>query len=436
MRSLFVRIWLTFWAVMVVTFLVALAVSFALAINRAQSIDRLSPRALAQEAGRAMATGGDDGLREWILRTHNDYPELEVFVVDPKGRELRGRSPAEVRRAFAVAADPGKTFPAVETLNRPEGLYRFAFRRTSSLAFDLWDILLEPGILILAITSISGLGAAMLAHNLSSPVVKLRSGVRTLASGNLDVAMEKSLARRRDELGALAREFDQMAARLRDLIASKEALLRDVSHELRSPLARLRIASDAGRRASASTARDYDAIDREVARLDALIGEILSFSRLGHGAVCLTNRVDLAALVEAAVEDARFEGAPQNKSLLLEHSETPPLVAGDATLLRSAVDNVLRNALHFSPKNSSIALRVAGDGDQAHIIVRDCGEGIAREEGEKIFEPFHRGSGSSGLGLGLAITKRIVELHAGTVRAVNVPSGFEIRLTFPGFRDP
>jgi len=430
-RSLFLRIWLTFWFVIAATFLAALAISFAVAVKR-QAIDTLSPPALAAQAGQALARGGEPGLRLWLLGTHNDHPEMDVMVLDPRGREIRGRAPAEVARALAEPRRGG-SFPAVVEVRRPGGAYRFIFRRQRGLNFDLWDILLQPAVVLALVVAISGLGSAWLARYLAAPVVSLRGGVRALAAGDLEARMGEALAGRRDELGALARDFDRMAAELRALIASKEELLRDVSHELRTPLARLRVISDLGRRRAASPEAlgDFDLIDRETARLDALIGQILDFSRLGRRHAAAVERIDLAELLESAVEDARFEAAAQDKQVSLSLGG-PLTVAGDAQQLASAIENVLRNAVRFAPPGSAVEVAAAERPDGVRIEVRDAGPGASEAELPRLFEPFFRGEGSPGLGLGLAIARRIVALHGGAIAAANHPDGgLAVELVLP-----
>lgn len=431
MRSLFVRIWLSFWIVLAATFAAALAISFAIAVKR-QEIDTLSPPALAAQGGQALARGGEDSLRQWLLRTHNEHPEMDVMILDPHGREIRGRAPQEVARALAAPRGAGP-FPAVVDAPGPRGAYRFIFRRQRSLNFDLWDILLQPAALLGLVIVISGLGSAWLARYLADPVLRLRGGVRALAAGDLDARVGKAMGRRRDELGALARDFDAMAAELRALIASKEELLREVSHELRTPLARLRVISDLGRRHAVSpeAVGDFDLIDREIGRLDGLIGQILGFSRLEGRANRAFDPIDLAELLETAVEDARFEAEAQGKQVALELVGRPA-VTGDPAQLSSAVENLLRNAIRFAPAGTAVQVVAGRRADGVHIEVRDDGPGVAPPDLPRIFQPFVRGEGSPGLGLGLAIARRIATLHGGTITAGNRPEGgFAVRLVLP-----
>src|SRR5207237_8448225 len=158
---------------------------------------------------------------------------------------------------------------------------RMRIRRTRDFVFDAWNILLKPYTLVALAILISGAGSALLARQLTRPVTRLREGVRAFAGGRLDTRMDAELHARRDELGALARDFDRMAADLRALIKSKEDLLRDVSHELRSPLARLRVAASLAHRGS-DAARQFERIDLEVDRLGAILGQLLLFSPLAR----------------------------------------------------------------------------------------------------------------------------------------------------------
>jgi len=425
---LFLRIWLTFWAVLALTFLLALGVDYGLAVRRANDIDRLSPRALAASGAEALATSGETGARRWLLMQEGRLPELQVLIVAPDGRELTGRSPADVAQALSRRR-AGAPFPAEVDVPVGGQPYRFVFRRSRPLAFDLWDVLLQPWVLGGLILTISGIGSAWLAGSMARPIQRLQGRVRAIADGDLAGRADPRVAGRRDELGDLARDVDHMAARLGDLIAAREAMLRDVSHELRAPLARLRAVADLARRRNPERDATLDRIDKEVDRLDDMIGQILRFSRLQAEVGVVLEPVDLAELVADAVEDAALEAAAAGRTVAYR----PPaaaIVEADAALVRSAVDNVLRNAVRFSPPGGTVQVTLgAGDGTAA-LEVRDDGPGVPAEALPHIFEPFH-GEGS-GAGLGLAITRRVAALHGGTVSAHNREGGgFTVTLTLP-----
>jgi signal transduction histidine kinase len=244
----------------------------------------------------------------------------------------------------------------------------------------------------------------------------------------------------------LAVDFDAMAARLRTLLEGRQQLLRDVSHELRSPLARLQIALGLARRPGANLAQELDRIDEEAQRLDEMIGEILSLARLDDPMPKIaTEPVLIDELLEEVCENARVEGDTRGIRVALE-AAAGLQVMGDREQLYRAIENVVRNAIRYSPDQRLVTVK-ASLSDQAVLIrVQDQGPGVPEALLQKIFEPFFRVSDarnhdSGGNGIGLAITARVVALQGGTVQAANDPDGgliMEIRLPLlrPGEATP
>jgi len=289
---------------------------------------------------------------------------------------------------------------------------------------------------LLALGLLGGLlFSAALAWYLIAPINRLRLGFEHLARGDLDTRIGSRISRRRDEIADLARDFDVMAGRLEQLVKARDRLLHDVSHELRSPLARLQLAIALARQAPSRTAFSLDRIEREASRLDMLVGELLALARAEQGDLRGEAYFDVVEVVRTAVEDARFAaapGGPEGASASIELVEEippedlrPPL-RGDAELIRRAVDNALRNAQRFSPPEGSVEVKVRFLAeDRAYIIkVADQGPGIPEGDLAAIFEPFVRGEGQSdGLGLGLAIASRAIVAHGGTIEARNREAG-------------
>src|SRR5260221_8228858 len=214
-----------------------------------------------------------------------------------------------------------------------------------------------------------------------------------------------------------------MAQNLRDHIRSKEELLRDVSHELRSPLARLRIAAGLAKRGgNASEPQALDQIDKEVEKLDALIGQILRFSRVESRAPLAAQNVDMQELVEEIAADAQLEARAGTKSVHLR-TQARMTIKGDRELLRSAIENIVRNAIRHAPRGSAIELAALTEPSAAVIEVTDAGPGVDDDALTRIFEPFYRNCDADGAGLGLAIARKIVELHHGTIIAQNRSQG-------------
>jgi two-component system, OmpR family, sensor kinase len=228
----------------------------------------------------------------------------------------------------------------------------------------------------------------------------------------------KKICRRRDELGILARDFNQMAGRLHSQIASKEVLLRDISHELRSPLTRLRVALGLAQLGDEIDVQHHH-MERDIERLDMLIGETLQLSRLSGAVPTFVNeRVELGTLMNEIVRDARLEGSASGKSVSSCGVEDLRIY-GNAELIRRAVENVMRDAVRFEPAGGTVTVSVRSDGAGATIAVRDHGRGVPRADLERIFEAFYRVDDarerdSGGSGLGLAITARVMALHWST----------------------
>lgn len=298
--------------------------------------------------------------------------------------------------------------------------------------------------------------AALLAWYFARPIRTLRQAFNDVAAGRLATRIGERMGRRRDELADLGSDFDRMADRLQALIESQQRLLHDVSHELRSPLARLQAAVELIRQQPDRADELIARIERDSGRIDTLVGELLTLARLDATGVRVgggAEMVDLADLLTAIAEDAEFEMAGENgppRRMGIDFASPLP-VRGDRELLHRALENVVRNAVRHSgdlPAAES-GIRVAARlddhpapaggvipaGRQVVVEICDRGPGVPASQLEQIFEPFVRGVGgtaSGGCGLGLAITRRVVLAHGGSVAASNrAGGGLCVRLVFP-----
>ena len=284
---------------------------------------------------------------------------------------------------------------------------------------------------LLALGLLGGLlFSAALAWYLTEPINRLRLGFEQLARGDLATRIGSRISRRRDEIADLARDFDVMAGRLEQLVKARDRLLHDVSHELRSPLARLQLAIALARQAPSRIGFSLDRIEREASRLDMLVGELLALARAEQGDLRGEAYFDVVEVVRTAVEDARFAAQGASTSIELVEDIPPedlrPPLRGDAELIRRAVDNALRNAQRFSPAGGSVEVEVRFIAEERSYIleVADRGPGIPEGDLAAMFEPFVRGEHESdGLGLGLAIASRAIVAHGGTIEAHNRDGG-------------
>jgi two-component system sensor histidine kinase CpxA len=465
MRTLFSRIFVAFWLAMGLIVIATIAVATTVTWRRIALRETLDPAALTAEAEAALQDGGRTGLTAWLTEIDGAHPGVDVYVVDPAGAELLGRRMPDrlarwlAREQSARAADAtpapspvgqGLQFSASHLLasatitatgsgtaaSADDATYTMAVAWFGSSVIDVLGSA-DIAFLLLVFAVLSSAGVAWIfARHVSAPVKSLQETTRRLAAGDLYARAHARACARIDELGALARDFNRMADELKANIAARELLMRDVSHELRSPLARIRIALGLAER-GASTPEQLKRIERDVERMDSLIGEMMRLTRLaGAAPPAAVARVDLRALVEAVAEDARLEAAAEGKTVRCVAASDLP-VDGDAELLRRAVENVVRNAVRFAPAGGVIEIEAAREPGATVVLVRDRGPGVPDAEIERIFEPFHRVAeardrDSGGAGLGLAITARVMALHGGAARARNrLGGGLEVELTAP-----
>jgi two-component system sensor histidine kinase CpxA len=451
MRSLFIKIFLWFW--LAVTLVGAIGVVIALSANpRAAAIARHEKQLAA--AGRAeinaYAAGGPPALSEEELRfeqqTHirtflykgNEGP-LSGRLAPPRGKRLAEMASitgeaqfGPGRRGFWYALPMGDDFVLLAEIPRLSPIARILDPRQIGLRLSVTFI-------------VAGIVCYFLARSLTAPILQLQKAARQFAAGALTTRVAPHIGDRKDEIADLGRDFDMMASRIETLLSGQQQLLRDISHELRSPLARLNVALELARQRSGPEAvKALDRIELEAERLNQLIGELVTLTLLESGAETIEKaRVDLSHLLQDIVEDANFEAQDLNRSVEVLTSEEIT-VTGSEKLLRRAIENVVRNSVRYTDEGTAVEVSLSRRRDgglaSAAIRVRDHGRGVPEVALTQLFRPFYRVADArdrqtGGTGIGLAITERAVKLHGGTVAASNDPGGglvVEIRLPLTG----
>ncbi|HYM35283.1 MAG TPA: ATP-binding protein [Steroidobacteraceae bacterium] len=390
---------------------------------------------LVGTAAAALESGGTQALRE-LLQTRN-RPAYPVYAVDESNHELLGREVSDtvLQRAHQfIETNPASH--SVRRLTSDDGHRYLLFAPVTRSANDRpSQNSYFPMIPTIATLIGSLVCAALLARYLSKPIRNLRSAFDRAASGDLNMRVGPRMAKRNDELANLGRDFDRMAAQLQSLLQNQRRLFHDVSHELRSPLARLQIAAGLARQHPDTVQTSVERIERECRRIDELVGELLTLSKLETGVIgAADEKVDLSKLVADIVADARFESNADQRRITYD-DPGPVIVRGQAELLHRAIENVVRNALKHTPESSAVAIEIVVDSSHARITIDDAGSGVAEQELEAIFQPFFRGGGAAdthGHGLGLSIARQVVAAHSGTIRASNrATGGLRVEISLP-----
>ena len=362
------------------------------------------------------------------------------LVVDAQGRELFGRSvPQQAwHQALAMAHQLPRApnfHSAVRQVQLPDGQEVTVFMLNRMLPVErnlLFSVAESPMLLPLSALLASLLFSLLLTRYLVRPIRILRDGMRQIAAGQFEVAMSRQMGHRRDELGELGQDADRMAWQLKQLISTQRRLLHDISHDLRSPLARLQVAIGLVRQDPERLPEMLQRLEHETMRLNEMIGEVLTLARLESGVPQpQEDYLDLVSLLQSLVEDVRFED--QDHPLILQiASEQECLLPCHGELLWRAFDNLVRNALQHTPGGAEIRIRLEELSDEYLITIEDTGPGIPPELLAEVFEPFHHAGDTRGHGLGLAIAKRAIEAHHGTIHAENVAEGgLRLRVRLP-----
>lgn len=432
MRSLFAKVlaWFLLTSFVMIGAVVFTAIS-SFNTDRSSTPFPVLVRIQMREARFAYESGGKAALAE-TLKRFRSIMQADIFMTDAEGHDLitgqdrskyiRENNPERARWSFllpflrppfARPTQDGKYWFMVIPQKQDTVLWFFQPRH-------IW------------IFGMVALLCYALASHLSSPVRKLQLAVEKFGRGDLSVRVE---SRRRDEIGKLARTFNQMADRIQTLVHAERRLLMDISHELRSPLARLSVAVELARGGHDRDA-SLDRIQKEADRLNEMVGELLEITRVeGDPAQRKHERVEFDELVEHIVEDCQIEAQAQGSDIRFR-KEVSCIVDGDPELLRRAVENVIRNGIRFTPAGEVMDVRLTGAQGRAEVTIRDKGPGVPEESLPLLFEPFYRvesdrNRASGGVGLGLSIARRAVDLHGGSIQAANAKPGLSVVIELP-----
>src|SRR5258706_5714991 len=438
-RGMFLKMVLWFWASLVLVALALHAAVIATSVPTEVRVQRFSDTALAGYGRRAVSILEGEGVSALAayLQHLERQTRIHAVLIDESGRDPTGHPVtagviAAARRAdelgFAeMQVDGGLALKAHRLAGLSGRRYDLVASTPIGLVRLLHDAPSAQLLRLLAVLITAGAVCYPLARYVARPLASLRAATQELAGGNLAVRVAPAVGRRRDELADLARDFDRMAERIEALMTSERRLLRDISHELRSPLSRLHVALGLARQQAGDDQRPLDRIEREAERLNALIGELLMLARLESGAMePAREAVDLAAIVRDVAEDADFEVRSRGRAVRV--TATCECVAiGAPDLLRSAVENIVRNPVRHNREGTAVEVSMrAGTPRHVVITVRDHGSGVPDDLLPHIFHPFYRVGDardrhSGGVGLGLTIADRTIRLHGGTLRAANAP---------------
>jgi two-component system, OmpR family, sensor histidine kinase CpxA len=454
MHRLFWKIFLWFWLGIVVVS-ATLVVSTALTRSRSLEDEHWRQRyALpvdlrAQRTAELFDRAGVSGVEKYLGPLERRDP-MKDYVFNEEGREVFGRhAPPKVLRALAmVRQHPGgehyffsQARVAAEKALAPSGrayvlVMTFPPRAVwpRQLLQFLFDDIGRDGILrLISVLLVAAFFCFWLARQITRPIEKLRLATHEIAHERLEARVDEEVTDRRDELGELGQDFNRMAERIGKLVTTQRQLLAHVSHELRSPLARLNLALGLARQRNALESSEHlDRIEHETERLNHLIGQLLALARI-DSAVDLERKsiFDLGALVREIAADADYEARGRHSTVQLSASSECP-VEGAPEMLRGAIENVVRNAVRHTAEGTPVEVTLEScstpGGHRAVIRVRDYGQGVPEESLLHLFTPFYRvtngaGRHPDGSGLGLAITERAIRLHGGQASAANAPGG-------------
>lgn len=404
-------------------------------------------------AGLILQKGGKDVLRNFLEESRNTQVP-PVFAVNELGKDLLDREipPEIIEQAKSLAVSNPSAVRRIKTADG-QIYYLFAIFPDISPAtvhavaspyenppFEKSRYLHPdpppPWLPIILGFFVSLIFSGVSAWYFAKPIRQLRSAFAAVADGDLNTRAHQTMGQRHDELADLGLSFDHMVNQIQLLVNAQQRLLHDVSHELRSPLARIQAAIGLAYQQPDKTPLTLERIEKESQRMNDLIGELLALSRLGAGVIGKLEVIDINELIAEIVEDARLEADSKNVSIQLTTTEEI-FIKGYYDLISRAIENVLRNAIKHTSSNSEVTVSadLGGNDHQMHIVVTDQGQGVAENELSAIFEPFFRGSNSQksqSIGLGLTIAQKAIEVHHGKISASNrKEGGLRVEINLP-----
>ena len=441
MKSLFLKFFVSFWLVIGLIIGAAAVGGFLYAEQLQAVIEDFEAGDSMLEANAALQAGGKDALIRWREGTPPDDGVI-IFFLDDSGQDISfTRIPFAVERMFERhrsryermqrdRRDGDRTqrrSRLLPQLTAPDGEVLTMLVAPVRAPEAFWASQDIRVLLFIFALAISGFVSYALAAAVSRPVGKLRDATVSLADGDLNVRVADSMGRRRDELGLLGRDFDSMAEKLQRAALQQTELSRNISHELRSPLARIRVAVELARR-SAGDLPEFERLDLESERLDALIGQILSYNKLETDEEKEKATIDLSDVLKEVQENVNYEYGAE-RVLVSPAAKAVSPVRGYHGALMSALENIVRNAVRHSPDDEPVNILLSSTGNEISIDIEDKGTGVAEEDLGRLFDPIFRTRQSAeqdsngGTGLGLAIAERAVQLHNGRIEARNSENG-------------
>jgi len=380
------------------------------------------------EAVRSYESGGSPGLAAY-LRTLHHFLKEHGYLTDAQGKDLLT---GEDRSSLLKLARPITERPQQSNgrlvMITPSIDARYRLISVVDPPIGISSFLPYYALILIAVALVCWI----LALNIATPLRDLARAVDRFGHGELDVRLK---SRRRDEIGELSRTFDRMAERIGTLMTAERRLLQDVSHELRSPLARLSFAAELTRTAPDRGAA-VERLKKEIDRLTDLVGALVEVTRAeGDPSASRLEPMQLSELLRGVLDDCRVDADARGCGIGI-NGQFDPILRGDRELLRRAVENVVRNAIRYTPRGSTVDVNVESTGQTVRISVRDSGPGVPEELLPKIFQPFFRvddsrDSSTGGVGLGLAIAYRAISVHHGRLWAQNVNPGLSVCIELP-----
>ncbi len=444
MSRLVWKFWLAIWVAVVIMVGASFLTIFQWQRFESYSQAQNHPHALLQQLADRIEVALQHNSDIGALLETNEMSEFgTLYLINPQGADYLNRPlPSAILNSEPELSPPTTIKERAPVFARAikvdESQTHFMIFQFSASANPMWLLFRRIGLgwVLAASLIIAGLISALLALSIVRPLNKLALASAQQETGSRSLDLDESLLRRRDEIGRLARQLKASAEQTGETIQRQQEFIRDVSHEVRSPLARLQVASETVLLDPSDT-QALELIEREVSTIDQLVDDLLQLSKADAGVRPAVGLVDLNELLLACRRNLATALTAKHVEVMQTTSMSAMAVPGDARLLERALDNVLSNAVRYAPHHSTISVRASIVEDNCRISIQDCGPGVPQDKIQTIFEPFvrvdksrHRCTG--GFGIGLALVKKIIELHGGRVRARNsTASGLAVDIYLP-----